>query len=358
MKMLSEEVHQKLNNDALIRERDEWFSRLSDLFENRPNAYNARHVFTLDGFVPRPVNERQAYYEPEAWINACLELAAALPPFTGQRFAPVCVEYPIYGVHFIDKVLGANVFNLQGDSEEQDVFQWNASYLTTPVGSLQMPDLDSNETWALAKRAAMAFLEADVKLPLYGMPTLASPLNILLNLYGQEALVAMCDDEEAVMHDLRIITDVIGAMHKWHREHIPEAQLQPVISWNRTQPPGFGQICGCTTQLISGDFYRKFAAPLDDELLAIYPHGGMIHLCGSHTQHLNCFRDMPHLRAVQVNDRAAEDLKAYLEGLREDQIIYVNPCPGMPAEEAVRLSGGKRIVLAAAIDAPEMPKEE
>lgn len=353
MGKLSSEAYRKLNDEALIRERDQWFSRLYNLFENRPDEYNDRRVFTLDGFVPRPLDERRAYTEPEEWIMQCLELTAKLPPFTGSRFAPVCVEYPIYGVHFIDKVLGAHVFNLQGDSEEQDVFQWNASYLKTPVGSLRMPDLDKSETWQLAKRAAKAFVEADVKLPLYGMPTLASPLNILLNLYGQEALVAMFDDEEAVMHDLRIITDVIGAMHRWHRENVPETQLQPVISWNRTQPPGFGQVCGCTTQLISEAFYRKFAAPLDDELLAIYPHGGMIHLCGSHMQHLPCFRDMPHLRAVQVNDRAAEDLAKYLEGLREDQIIYVNPCPGMTAEEAVRISGGKRIVLASAIEAPE-----
>ena len=61
---------------------------------------------------------------------------------------------------------------------------------------------------------------------------------------------------------------------------------------------------------------------------------------------------MPHLRAVQVNDRAAEDLEKYLSGLREDQIVYVNPYEGMPVEEVLRISNGNRIVLAAAIDAP------
>ena len=71
----------------------------------------------------------------------------------------------------------------------------------------------------------------------------------------------------------------------------------------------------------------------------------MIHLCGTHTQHLKTFREMKKLRSVQLNDRAAEDLELYLKGLREDQIIYVNPCPTMPAEKILEISGGKRIVL-------------
>jgi hypothetical protein len=42
--------------------------------------------------------------------------------------------------------------------------------------------------------------------------------------------------------------------------------------------PGHGQLCGCTTQLVSGKMYADFIAALDDELLSLYPHGGMIHL--------------------------------------------------------------------------------
>lgn len=91
-------------------------------------------------------------------------------------------------------------------------------------------------------------LEADVKLPLFGLPTLSSALNIMVNLYGEEALVAMLDDEEAAMHDLKL----------------------------------------------------------------------------------------------------------YLDGLREDQIIYLNPCEGMSIEKALEISGGKRIVLCEAVDAPEL----
>lgn len=94
-------------------------------------------------------------------------------------------------------------------------------------------------------------------------------------------------------------------------------------------------------------------APLDDSLLAEYPRGGMIHLCGSHTQHIPVFRKMKHLRAVQLNDRAALDLKLYLDGLRKDQVIYLNPCEGMSVKEALDISDGNRMIIVDGIDAPE-----
>ncbi len=39
---------------------------------------------------------------------------------------------------------------------------------------------------------------------------------------------------------------------------------------------------------------------VDDELLLVYPHGGMIHLCGSHTQYIPVWREMKFLRAVET----------------------------------------------------------
>jgi hypothetical protein len=72
----------------------------------------------------------------------------------------------------------------------------------------------------------------------------------------------------------------------------------------------------------------------------------MVHLCGSHLQHLESFREMKELRAFQINDRAAHDLEDYYKGLREDQIIYLNPCDGMTVEKAVKITGGHRLVIA------------
>jgi hypothetical protein len=65
---------------------------------------------------------------------------------------------------------------------------------------------------------------------------------------------------------------------------------------------------------------------LDDEILSLYPGGGLIHLCGSHSQHIPTWRRMASVRAVQINDRATEDVELYLAGLREDQLLYVVPC--------------------------------
>lgn len=339
MSKLSQTAWSALNAPDKIRIRDMWFQRMRDLFAGKANDYDPDNVFRLCGTVPRPANDELEYSNPEAWILECLELCAKDNTQEQKNgcFAPCCVEYPIYGVHYIDRMLGAEVFYKSG--------QWNAKYLSTPVGQLEMPDLDKDETWALSKRATQAFLDADVKLPLFGLPTLSSPLNILLNLYGQEGLVAMMDDEDAVRHDLEIIAELIRILHRWYLDHVPTAQLQPVISWDRTQPPGCGQVCGCTCQLISGELYKEFIAPLDDRILAEYPDKGMIHLCGSHLQHLKTFHDMPHLHAVQLNDRAAHDLAAYFDGLREDQVIYLNPCEGMTIAQALEITHGRRLVL-------------
>ena len=61
---------------------------------------------------------------------------------------------------------------------------------------------------------------------------------------------------------------------------------------------------------------------------------------------------MQHLRAIHVNDRACADLKAYFEGLRDDQIIYLNPCKEASIEDAVKITGGKRLIIAADISDP------
>ena len=59
---------------------------------------------------------------------------------------------------------------------------------------------------------------------------------------------------------------------------------------------------------------------------------------------------MKALKSIQLNDRASEDLQLYFDGLREDQIIYLIPCEGMPVEKALEITKGKRIVINAHID--------
>lgn len=346
---LSDNAREILNDPARIRARDDWFQILGDLFDGRRNPYLDGHVMTLMGTAAQPNDPWIAYSDPERWVVECLEnLAAQLAAKSpADRFAPACIEFPIYGVHFIDRILGAEVFFQDG--------QWYAHNLPGEVGSLSTPDIERNETWALAKRAALAFLEQDVALPLFGMPTLSSALNTFVNLYRDEALIATLESPEAAARDLRVINDAIMAIHRWYLNTLPSGQLQGVISWCRTQPPGHGQLCGCSMHLVSGDMYRALAAPLDEELLGLYPNGGMIHLCGSHAQHVQTFREMESLKAVQLNDRAAQDLKVYFEELRQDQIIYLNPCEEMPIDRALEITAGARLVVCGAVSAPKKP---
>ena len=332
--MLTKQTHSILNDPTLIARRDRGFATLTDLFvHGDPSTVKAW------GIQGRASDGTLLYRDPEVWLDEVLENLAARAEETACEtcFVPMCVWGDFYGVHFIDKLLGSEVFAAYG--------QWYNRYLPHPVGRLEKPDWQKNEAWLLARRLAEAFLASDVSVPLFSPPILSSPLNIAVNLYGQEMLVAMLEDPDAAKHDLQIIYEVIAELHQWYIDHIPAAQLQSICPTDRTQPPEYGQICGCTTQLLSPALYEEFILPLDNALLGLYPHGGMIHLCGSHSQLIPLFARMENLKSLQVNDRAAEDLAYYVKGLREDQVIYLHPCPGMTAEQGMEIAGGHRMVI-------------
>jgi len=326
-----------LNDPNLIKHRDMWFTRLQNLFDNRPDDFNKEQVLSISGICGN--SSIPIYENPELWVKECLENLAegANTSLTQNKFTPLCIESDIYGVHFIDSIFGCEIFFQDG--------QWYNRYLGKEVGSLAKPDINKCEAWQIAKRAAEAFVRQEVSLPLFGLPTIASALNIAVNLYGDEILAAMLAEPENARHDLKIINDTLCELHDWYRSILPSAQLQPVIAYERTQPPGYGQICGCTTQLVSGEVYRDMIAPLDAALLAVYPHGGMIHLCGAHQHIIPVLRDMPNLKAVQINDRTAVDLEKFFTGLRNDQIIYFMPCDEMSIDDAIKITGGDRLVI-------------
>ena len=331
--MLESNTKKLLNDEIYIAAREEWFSKLDGLYNGKKQSPPVR--LWGKAFFP-PVDP---YSNIEGYVAAALEMMPADIDsiMDTEVFRPLCFEFGLYGVHFIDKILGAQVFFQDG--------QWYNHPLETPVGSLSAPDLECDETWNLAKKAAECFLAQDVKLPLFSLPTIASALNVAVNLYGEEILVSLMTEPNAALHDLEIINELLITIHKWYLVNIPEKQLQPVVSSMRTQPRGYGQICGCTTQLISPDIYRELIAPLDAQLLSGYENGGMMHLCGAHAQHIPTFKAMPQLRAFQLNDRAAADLELYYKGLRDDQILYVNVFEEMSAKKALKITGGNRLVL-------------
>lgn len=331
-----------LSDPTLIEARRAGFRRLEAVFagempQGGPLLLNGINQYTED-LIPNWEN----------WLDeALLTLASQADQMRDTRvFRPLCINYNPHGVHFIDNLFGAHVFRVEDGN-------WQVHTLTQPVGILQPPDLDNLPAWQGMVDFAQAFLERDVPGVIFGLPTIASVLNIAVNLFGQEILAAMKLDAPAARHDLAIINDTLRQIHRWYLTHIPAEQLQCIIPNGRCQPIGYGQLCGCTTQLVSAAIYRDFIAPLDDALLSEYPHGGMIHICGTHTQHIPVWHGMKSLRAVQVNDRAAEDLATYFNKLRADQVFYVNPCSGMSAERALEISAGRRIIIVA--DAAMLP---
>lgn len=193
-----------------------------------------------------------------------------------------------------------------------------------------------------------------MKLPAFGLPTIASALNIGVNLFGGDLLEAMIEEPELAAHDLKIINDTLIAVHKRFRELLPSEQIKPVGSMFRTLPDGYGQLCGCSCQLLSGPMYREFVAPLDAALLDVFPKGGMIHLCGSHHQHMDTWVDMPQLRVYQL---IRTELEEYFAKMRKDQLLYffpadektnTFPCQKL-IDQAMEITKGERMVIMAAV---------
>ena len=321
-----------LNDPDLLAARESHFQRLSALYAGE----TPERPFLLCG-IGRVSHEGDLDWE--AWLEESLDALAAYAKAAINRraFRPLSLAWGAYGVHFIDHLFGAEVFELEGG--------WQARNLEAPVGALERPDLEAIAIWRDLRTFTRAFVEREARGVLLGLPTIASALNIAVNLYGQRILEAMILEPEAARHDLCVINGVLCDLHRWYRANLPEEQLQCVVPTARCQPPGYGQICGCTCQLLSADQYSEFIAPLDAQVLSIYPRGGMIHLCGAHTQHIPVWREMKELRAVQINHRAADDLERYFHELRGDQILYVAPYEKMPLRRVLQITDGRRLVV-------------
>ncbi len=340
--MLTAQTIERLNAPELLRIRETHMQRLQAVFAGEDAEDSAFVLCGVDAggvFMP-------ALDDPQTFIHDRLNILAQSADILrdSRVFRPLAMSTNIYGVHFSDSIFGAEV--IYHDE------QWQVKLLQRKVGDLAPPELALSASWLLGQAMATIYRNAQLAVPLYGPPCFASALNVGINLYGEELLVAMMTDPDDAQHDLQVINDTLTAEHRWQQHFLPPAQMQQACPADRTQPPGFGQICGCSTQLLSRELYRDFIAPLDDALLFTYAHGGMIHLCGAHTQHIPTWRDIPSFRAFQLNDRAVGDLQQYFTGLRDDQILYLNPCEEMPLERIMEITRGHRVVIIANLQEP------
>lgn len=286
-------------------------------------------------------NEPDMLADPEGWLDDVLADMTAHGPYAldHRTFRPFVIELDAFGTHYVDALFGAPVYYHEGQA-------WSEQLPIDP-GDLEQPDVRDHAVYTGSMHLAKSAVQRSEGAVWISNPVLSCPINIGLNLFGGRLLEAMADRPAAARHALGVITDVIAECMAAFRDIIPEEQRQNSVGATRWAPPGHGFIDGCATQLISAEHYREFLAPLDARLLATYPKPGMIHLCGGHVQHIETWRDMPELRSVQVNDRAADDFERYWRGLREDQIVYITPTETMTAARVLAMTGGRRVVLQA-----------
>ena len=332
-----------LSDPELVAARDKHFARMEDVYAGRDDGPG--QCFVLYG------ESVSIGVEPLADDNVPEKIEAALDELAGRAdalrdekvFRPLILEVGICSVHFLDRMFHKHVL------DEGKV--WQNMRMKTPIGQLQPPDLKTDPLWALARECAERAVAMNTSVPLMTPPCLSSPLNVMLNLYGADVYFAMLEDPDAVRRDLAVIHELVLTTRQWYIDNVPTRQFQGAAALVRCQPPGYGQIDGCSTQMISPELYADMIAPLDAEILGLYPNGGMIHLCGAHTQHCRTWREMASLRAVQLCAGPNLEVDVYFNELRDDQIIYIGPTKDLSMDRILDVTGGRRIILAE--DLPE-----
>jgi hypothetical protein len=264
-------------------------------------------------------------------------------------FRPPVIELDALGVHFIDALFGAKT-RFHGDQV------W-AEELEIELEELQCPDLACSavlqKTLRLAECAVEAVRQAAGDGQIFiATPVLSCAINVAINLFGERLLMALHTRQEAARRVLAIINDTILQAANAIASAIPAGLRRNSVAENRLAPPGVGQFDGCATQLVSRRDYLEFFAPLDADLIRLFPGGALMHLCGAHTQHVPTWASMPGLRAVQLNDRAVEDLQRYYTTLPAGVIFYLCPSQTMPVERIIELTGGKNVILQTTLQQP------
>ena len=304
--------------------------RIRDAFAGRPS----REPIFLAGL---PAHEEEDMLSDFSKVKdrALADIENILPALGKNTFySPVAEIWP-FGVHYLDALFGCKVFYRSGT-----IF---AEKLSCGPGGLKRPDLGRSDVFLRSYELAKFLLDSvpsDIKI---STPVLSSPLNIAMNLFGGEFLVALMEKRNEAISALEKITGTIVELHRVFGMLGPRVRHYAVSS--RYTPDGFGHICGCSTHLVSGKTYAEEIAAFDEQVLSVYPQGGTIHLCGKHLQHVDIFKKMKKLRGVQINDAAADDFSGYLDGLREDQVIYVAPTPSEPVQKILEMGKGRRVII-------------
>ncbi len=287
-------------------------------------------------------------YDREAWLaEALADLRERAPSFQDRlTYRPFALSLARYDLHYSAAIAGCTIHH----NETAYVWCTSLEKLGKKTEAFCFPDLDEHDAFQEMLRLLRFVVEATGGRIPVEIPYVSEPLILAVDLFGEEFLCLLAADPDRADMFLDRLTAFILDMRRRLCEAALDAPLMPHGSCHRVMPEGYNLLFGCTTQLVSGPAYDRYFRDRDRELMRCGAPGGGIHLCGRHTQFCSAWHNMPELKMIQLNDRATVDLEIYQRNLRPDQYIVFMPCKDMTVDDALRITGGRQLVLAAELD--------
>ena len=299
-------------------------------------------------FVPRmPV---VGPYDPGAWLaEAMAEMRTRAASFRDRvTYRPFALSLARFDLHFPAAVAGCPIHQ----DEDGRVWWTHLSKLGKRIDEFRIPDLDEHHEFQEMLSLLRFVAEATRERVPVEIPYVSEPLILAVDLFGEEFLLLLAADPQRADRFLDALTEFILDMRRRFCEAVPGAPLMPHGSCGRAMPEGYNLLYECTTQLISGPAYQRHFLDRDRDLMRCGAGGAGIHLCGRHTQHCDAWQDAGELKMIQLNDRAADDLETYWRNLRPDQYVVLVPSDRVTIGDALQVTGGRQLVLAAEVDMP------
>ena len=166
--MIESDTHARLNDPAVVAARDAVLAKLEDVFAGKTFAGGV-YLRGIQSATDAIADDWQR------WLDESLdELAARADESLDESvLRPLSVQYNPRGVHHVDHLLGAEVFDLGEDN-------WQCHTLSSPVGELPAVDLAGRPAWRAMQDYTRAFVARDAPGVMLSMPTIASVLNVAI----------------------------------------------------------------------------------------------------------------------------------------------------------------------------------
>lgn len=205
---------------------------------------------------------------------------------------------------------------------------------TTDCGVIDTPaDLDRLEVPDPEKDGLMPrvletirYFQENSKLPI-NFTDNHGPLTLAVQVLGYEKLfIWMYEHPKAVHKLMDILADTVIRWVKAQKKLMGHENDFCIGNQGVPVAPGVGVwFSDDDCVIISKEHYEEFALPYHDRVLEAFG-GGIMHYCGTANQHIDNFRQMKHLRAI--NNFALGDVNGTLELKRglEDKNIALIAC--------------------------------